>query len=156
MCRRMGDFCESEAAMAFDNFSNTPFDRDRDGEIDPVEEAQIYDTFYKEKDDPGQGAPSGSDILNDDSGFGVEGSGSSILDDEDDSGEGWYPSPEELEKHRKEMDNLRKSVETGKRNGILIVIGIAIALGILIPNKLAACLLILILYGLATVFGVFK
>ena len=53
------------------------------------------------------------------------------------------------------MDQLRRNVQESDRNNKRIAFGIMIAIGIILPNKLAACLLIFIVYVIASMFDVF-
>ncbi len=118
--------------MAYDNFENTPFDLDHDGHIDSNEAAYIYDTFYKEFEEPGSEAGYG------DSGSGGDG--------------GWYPTPEERKKLKDDMDDLRRRVKKNAWKRRLTVFGIWIALAVFVPNKLLAALLIIVVEVISSIF----
>ncbi len=92
--------------MAYDNFENTSFDRDRDGHINSSEAAYIYDTFYKEKDDAGSEA--------------------GTWDEEDSEGSGWYPTKQELKAHNEEMEAFRKKIENENRTKYTMPFGLLI------------------------------
>ena len=120
--------------MAYDNFENTPFDLNHDGHIDSNEAAYIYDTFYNED----------NNVVD-----------AGLKDDISFSGGGYYPTAEQRKKQKEDMDQLRRKVQESDRNNKLITFGIMIAIGIILPNKLAACLLIFIVYVIASMFDVF-
>ncbi len=118
--------------MAYDNFENTPFDLNHDGHIDSNEAAYIYDTFYKELDEPSSEAD-----------FGDSGS---------DDGGSWYPTAEERKKLNDDMDDLRRRVRENAWKRRLTVFGIWVALAIFIPNKLLAALLIVVVEVISSMF----
>lgn len=120
--------------MAYDNFENTSFDLNHDGHIDSNEAAYIYDTFYKESE---------------------EGSSSDNIDHIS-TGGGWYPTDDQRRKLNADMEDLRRRVAKEDRNKKLTVFGIWLALGIFVPNKLLAAILIFIVYVIATMFDVFR
>lgn len=121
--------------MAYDNFANTPFDRNHDGHIDANEAAYIYDTFYNEDTDE---AGYDDDITD------------GIC-----SGGGWHLSDAERRKQNDEIRELRRSVQESDRTKKQVTIGIMFALGILVPSKGVALILIGIVYVIASMFDVF-
>ena len=116
-------------------FGNTPFDLNHDGHIDSNEAAFIYDTFYKEKDDGGSCVD---------------------FDDDSDSGEGWYPTKEELKKHNDDMQRLRNEVQAEKQNLILITIGVVVAIGLLVGNNIVGALILFGLFMLGSMFDFWR
>lgn len=118
--------------MAYDNFENTPFDLNHDGHIDSNEAAYIYDTFYKELDEPSSEAD-----------FGDSGSG---------DGGSWNPTAEERKKLNDDMEDLRRRVKENAWRRRLTVFGIWIALAVFIPNKLLAALLIVVVEVISSMF----
>ncbi len=122
--------------MAFEEFSNTPFDLNHDGHIDPNEEAFIYETLYKEKDE---------------SSLGVD-----FDDDDSDVGGGWYPTKEELKKHNADMQQLRNDVQEEKQGRILITIGVIVAIALLVGNNIVGALILFGLFMLGSMFDFWR
>ncbi len=122
--------------MAYDNFENTPFDLNHDGNIDSNEAAHIYETFYKEQDEGGSSADmdGGNDI----------------------GGGGWYPTKEELKKHNADMEKLRRDVKAERSGHILITIVVIAAVWLLIGNNIIGSLVLFGLFILGTVFDFWK